>query len=259
MTLENRVALVTGAGRGIGRAIALRYAQAGARVAIADLRVREAEAVVQTIESAGGSALAIEMDVTDEAAVDDGLARVAAAWGGLDIAVCNAGIQHLCRLESLALHDWKRVLSVHLDGAFLITRAALPMLAARGGGALIYMGSVHSKEASVQKGPYVVAKHGLLGLCRTVAKEAGPQGVRANVICPGFVRTELLNQQLPELARTHQMTEDAVLQELFLSSTVDGVLTTPEDIAETALFLAAHPSAALTGQSIVVSHGWHMQ
>jgi len=259
MTLENRIALITGAGRGIGRAIALRYAQAGARVAIADLRLADAQAVVDTITSSGGAALAVEMDVTDEAAVDAGLAHIASTWGGLDIAVCNAGIQHLSRIESLTFSDWKRVLSVHLDGAFLVTRAALPLMVARGFGALIYMGSVHSKEASVEKGPYVVAKHGLLGLCRTVAKDAAPQGVRANIICPGFVRTELLDQQLPELARAHQMTEEAVFKEIFLSSTVDGVLTTPEDIAETALFLAAYPSAALTGQSIVVSHGWHMQ
>jgi 3-hydroxybutyrate dehydrogenase len=121
------------------------------------------------------------------------------------------------------------------------------------------MGSVHSKEASPLKAPYVAAKHGLIGLAKVVAKEGAKHGVRANVICPGFVRTPLVDKQIPEQARDLGITEQQVVKDVMLKETVDGEFTTVEDVAEAALFFAAFPSKALTGQSIVVSHGWFMQ
>jgi len=127
------------------------------------------------------------------------------------------------------------------------------------GGTVLYIGSVHSVEASPLKGPYVTAKHGLIGLARLVAKEGAVHGVRANVICPGFVRTPLVDRQIPEQARELGLTEDEVVKKVMLRETVDGAFTTAEDIAEVAVFFAAFPSLALTGQSLVVSHGWHMQ
>jgi 3-hydroxybutyrate dehydrogenase len=127
------------------------------------------------------------------------------------------------------------------------------------GGIVIYMGSVHSHEASKLKSAYVTAKHGLLGLARTLAKEGAPHGVRSHVICPGFVRTPLVERQIPEQSRALGISEDAVVTDVMLKDTVDGEFTTVEDIAQTALYLATFPSAALTGQSIVVTHGWHMQ
>jgi 3-hydroxybutyrate dehydrogenase len=127
------------------------------------------------------------------------------------------------------------------------------------GGTVIYMGSVHSKEASVLKAPYVAAKHGLVGLAKVVAKEGAKHGVRANVICPGFVRTPLVDKQIPEQAQELGISEDDVVKKVMLKETVDGEFTTVEDVAHTALFLATFPSNALTGQSIVVSHGWFMQ
>jgi 3-hydroxybutyrate dehydrogenase len=127
------------------------------------------------------------------------------------------------------------------------------------GGTVIYMGSVHSHEASKLKSAYVTAKHGLLGLSRTLAKEGAAHNVRSHVICPGFVRTPLVEKQIPEQAKELGISEADVIKNVMLKDTVDGVFTTVEDIAETALFLAAFPSAALTGQSFVVSHGWYMQ
>jgi 3-hydroxybutyrate dehydrogenase len=127
------------------------------------------------------------------------------------------------------------------------------------GGTVIYMGSVHSKEASVLKAPYVAAKHGLVGLAKVVAKEGAKHGVRANVICPGFVRTPLVDKQIPEQAKELGISEEDVVKKVMLKETVDGEFTTVEDVAQTALFLATFPSNALTGQSIVVSHGWFMQ
>ncbi|MGO2134356.1 3-hydroxybutyrate dehydrogenase [Marinobacter sp.] len=259
MRLENRVALITGAGRGIGRAIAEHYGREGARVAVADITLESAQEAVDAIEKAGGTAMALAMDVTDETAVDTGVAAIVKAWGGLDIAVANAGIQHIDAVHKLAYADWRRVMNVHLDGAFLVTRAALKQMYAGGGGSMLYMGSVHSLEASPLKSPYVAAKHGMLGLCRAVAKEGAEHGVRSNIICPGFVRTPLVDKQIPEQAKELGLSEEDVISKVMLKNTVDGKFTTLEDVSEVAVHLAAFPSAALTGQSIVVSHGWHMQ
>tara|TARA_Y100001933_G_scaffold194417_2_gene194521 strand:+ start:142 stop:921 length:780 start_codon:yes stop_codon:yes gene_type:complete len=259
MRLTNRIALITGAGRGIGRAIAEAYGREGAKVAVADLTLDSAGETVAAVEAAGGTALAIAMDVTDEQAVEAGVQQVVATWGGLDIALANAGIQHIEPVHTLDLADWRRVVSVHLDGAFLLTRAALRQMYANGGGTMLYMGSVHSLEASPLKAPYVAAKHGMLGLCRAVAKEGAEHGVRSNIICPGFVRTPLVDKQIPEQARELGISEQDVIRNVMLKNTVDGQFTTLEDVAELAVHLAAFPSAALTGQSFVVSHGWHMQ
>ncbi|MDF0751386.1 3-hydroxybutyrate dehydrogenase [Marinobacter sp. 71-i] len=259
MRLENRIALITGAGRGIGRAVAEQYGREGARVAVADLTLESAQEAVDAIEQAGGTAMALAMDVTDENAVDRGVAAIVEKWGGLDIALANAGIQHIDPVHKLAFADWSKVMSVHLDGAFLVTRAALKQMYAGGGGTMLYMGSVHSLEASPLKAPYVAAKHGMLGLCRAVAKEGAEHGVRSNIICPGFVRTPLVDKQIPEQSKELGISEEEVISKVMLKNTVDGKFTTLEDVAELAVHLAAFPSAALTGQSIVVSHGWHMQ
>ena len=258
--LNGKVAVVTGAASGIGKQIALTLAQAGAAVAIADLQQDAAQRVAVEIEAAGGKALAVAMDVTDEQAVDRGIDEVVAAFGSLDILVSNAGIQIVNPLQDFAFADWKKMLAIHLDGAFLTTRAALHhMYPAGRGGVVIYMGSVHSHEASPLKSAYVTAKHGLLGLARTLAKEGGPHGVRSHVVCPGFVRTPLVEKQIPEQAKELGISEEAVVKQVMLGGTVDGEFTTVEDVAQTVLFLASFPSAALTGQSVLVSHGWGMR
>jgi len=259
MRLHNRIALITGAGRGIGRAIAEHYSREGARVAVADLDYETAQEVAEIINSAGGSAMALAMDVTDEQAVEQGVSSVVETWGGLDIVLANAGIQHIAPLHELSFNHWRQVMSVHLDGAFLLTRSALQAMYAKGGGTILYMGSVHSLEASPLKAPYVAAKHGMLGLCRAVAKEGAEHGVRSNIICPGFVRTPLVDKQIPEQAQALGISEEEVISKVMLKNTVDGEFTTLADVSELAVHLAAFPSAALTGQSIVVSHGWHMQ
>jgi 3-hydroxybutyrate dehydrogenase len=258
MELDGKVALVTGAASGLGRAIAERFARAGASVVIADL---DAGAASNTAREIGepDRVLAVAMDVTDEAAVKAGVARTVEAFGAVDVLVSNAGIQIVHPLEEFSYAEWKRMLAIHLDGAFLTTRACLPHMYGAGRGSLIYMGSVHSKLASVLKAPYVTAKHGLIGLAKTMAKEGAAHGVRANVICPGFVRTPLVNKQIPEQARTLGISEAEVVRNVMLKDTVDGEFTSLEDVAEVALLFAAFPSNALTGQSLVVSHGWYMQ
>jgi 3-hydroxybutyrate dehydrogenase len=260
MKLKDKSALITGAASGIGKEIALLFAREGASVAIADLNKEAADATAAGIRDSGGQAVGIAMDVTDEKAVNDGVASIVAAFGGIDILISNAGIQIVHRIEEFNYGEWKKMLAIHLDGAFLTTRACLPHMYRSGrGGSVIYMGSVHSKEASLLKAPYVTAKHGLIGLAKVVAKEGAAHRVRANVICPGFVRTPLVEKQIPEQAKTLGISEQEVIRNVMLKDTVDGEFTTVEDVAETALFFAAFPSNALTGQSLVVSHGWFMQ
>jgi 3-hydroxybutyrate dehydrogenase len=260
MKLQGKSAIVTGAASGIGKQIALAFAREGARVAIADLNRPAADAVVAEIEAAGGQALSVTMDVTVERAVNDGIDACIAAFGGVDILVSNAGLQIVHPLEEFSFEEWKKLTSIHLDGAFLTTKACLPHMYRSGrGGSIIYMGSVHSKEASVLKAPYVTAKHGLIGLAKVVAKEGAQHGVRANVICPGFVRTALVDRQIPEQARLLGLSEQTVIRDIMLRDTIDGQFTTAEDVAEVAMLFASFPSNALTGQSLVVSHGWHMQ
>jgi 3-hydroxybutyrate dehydrogenase len=259
MRLENNVAIVTGAASGIGKEIATLFAQEGARIVIADLNQQGADAVADEL---GGAkrAIGVAVDVTNEAQVDACVAKSVEAFGQIDILISNAGIQIVAPLDQFEFGKWKQLLSIHLDGAFLTTRACLREMYKRGaGGSIIYMGSVHSKEASVLKAPYVTAKHGLVGLAKVVAKEGAKHGVRANVICPGFVRTPLVDKQIPEQAKELGISEAEVVKNVMLKDTVDGEFTTVDDVAQTALFLAAFPTNALTGQSIVVSHGWFMQ
>ena len=259
MKLKDQVAIVTGAASGIGRAIAERYAAEGAKVVIADLLLDAANATASEIKAAHGEAMGVAMDVTDEDAVNAGVAAVMAAYGRIDVLVSNAGIQIVHPLEDFTYGDWKKMMAIHVDGAFLTTRACLPHMYKAGRGSVIFMGSVHSKEASMLKAPYVTAKHGLIGLAKVIAKEGAAHGVRANVICPGFVRTPLVEKQIPEQAKALGISEDDVIKKVMLKETVDGEFTTVDDVAEVALLFASFPSNALTGQSLVVSHGWFMQ
>ena len=200
------------------------------------------------------------MDVSQEDQVDRGIAEAVRKHGSLDVLVSNAGIQTISAIDQLKLSDWKKMIAIHLDGAFLTTRAALrAMYASKKGGSIIYVGSVHSKEASPLKAPYVTAKHGLEGLCKTVAKEGAAHNVRANMVCPGFVRTPLVDKQIPEQAKALGISEERVVKEMMLKETVDGEFTTVEDVSEAVLFFASFDSNALTGQSLIVSHGWFMQ
>ena len=260
MKLKDKICVVTGSASGIGKEIALTYVREGGKAVIADLNIEAAEAVASEIKAGGGEAMAVAMDVTDEAQVNAAIASVVAAWGGVDVLVSNAGIQIVHPLEEYPFAEWKKMLAIHLDGAFLTTKACLPHMYASGnGGSIIYMGSVHSKEASMLKAPYVTAKHGLIGLAKVVAKEGAKHKVRANVICPGFVRTPLVEKQIPEQAKALGMSEADVIKNVMLKETVDGEFTTTQDVAEVALLFASFPSTALTGQSLVVSHGWFMQ
>ncbi|TVT50987.1 MAG: 3-hydroxybutyrate dehydrogenase [Denitromonas halophila] len=257
MQLNDKVSLITGAAGGIGLGIAKRFIAAGSKVAIADINMDAARQVVA--ELGEDRAMAVAMDVTDEEAVNAGVQAVVDRWGRVDVLVSNAGVQIVHPIEDFPFAAWKKMLAIHLDGAFLTTKAVLPHMYAQGSGSVLLMGSVHSKLASPLKSAYVTAKHGLMGLARVIAKEGGPKGVRANVICPGFVRTPLVDKQIPEQAKSLGISEEEVVNNIMLGGTVTKEFTTIEDVAEVALTFAAFPTNALTGQSLIVSHGWHME
>lgn len=260
MNLNGKVCIITGAASGIGKAIAERYVADGAKVAIADLRLDAAKTTADELTKNGpGEAIGVEMNVTNEDQVNAGVQQVVDHWGTVDVLVSNAGIQIVHKLENFPYDDWKKLLSIHLDGAFLTSKACLPHMYKAGSGSIIFMGSVHSKEASPLKSAYVTAKHGLLGLCRVIAKEGAEHGVRANVICPGFVKTPLVEKQIPEQAKDLGISEEDVVNKIMLGGTVDKEFTTVEDVAEIAHVFAAFPTNALTGQSMIVSHGWFME
>lgn len=254
-----KVGVITGAASGIGRAVAEQFAREGGHAVIADLDLAAAQATARDIGALGPEAFAVAMDVADEAEVQAGIDVVGAKFGRIDVLVSNAGIQIVAPVDEFSFADWKKLLAIHLDGAFLTTKACLKYMYAQNSGAIVYIGSVHSKEASRLKAPYVTAKHGLIGLCKAVAKEAAEHGVRANVVCPGYVRTPLVNKQIPEQSKALGISEEAVIRTVMLRDTVDGEFTTVEDVAAAVLYFAGFPSNALTGQSLVVSHGWFMQ
>ena len=260
MRLKDKVAIVTGAASGIGKEIARTYLREGAKVVLADLNFDAANDTAKQLDNTGKNVLPLGMDVSSEAQVDEGVAKAAALFGKIDILVSNAGIQIVAPLEDFDYAQWKKLMAVHVDGAFLTTRAALRHMYKQGtGGSIILMGSVHSKTASMLKAPYVAAKHALIGFGQVVAKEGAKHGVRCNVICPGFVRTPLVDKQLPEQAKAFGISEEEVIKKIMLKDTVDGEFTTLEDVADVALFFAEFKTNALTGQSLVVSHGWFMQ
>ena len=257
MKLDGKVALVTGAASGIGHGIAKRFVEAGGRVVIADLK---ADVSVPAAQGLGDkkTAIGVGMDVSKEDEVNEGVEQTVKAFGRIDILVSNAGIQIVHPIEDFPFAEWKKMLAIHLDGAFLTTKACVRHFYPQKSGVLLYMGSVHSHEASPLKAAYVTAKHGLLGLSRVMAKEGAAHGVRANVICPGFVKTPLVEKQIPEQAKELGIGEERVVKEIMLAETVDKEFTTVEDVADVALFLAAFKTNALTGQSICVGNGWHM-
>jgi 3-hydroxybutyrate dehydrogenase len=256
---DGKIGIITGAASGIGKEIALRFAAEGGIPVIADLNLAAADATAREIKAKGADAFAVAMNVADEDAVEKGVADTMAKYHRIDVLVSNAGIQIITPVVDFPFAEWKRLLAIHLDGAFLTTKACLRHMYQAKSGSIVYMGSVHSKEASVLKAPYVTAKHGLIGLCKVVAKEGAEHNVRANVVCPGFVRTPLVDKQIPEQAKELGISEDDVIKHVMLKDTVDGEFTTTEDVAEAVLFLAGFQTNALSGQSLVVSHGWFMQ
>ena len=252
MPLDGRVALVTGGASGIGRAIARELASRGARIAVVDLDGEAATAVAA--ELADG--LALRCDVADPAACEAAVARVGDELGPVDILVNDAGLQHVSPIATFPIERWRYLIDVMLVAPFVLTRAVLPGMTARGWGRIINMGSIHSLVASPNKSAYTAAKHGILGLTRATALEVGAHGVTVNAICPAFVRTPLVERQMADLAATEGVALEDVVERVMLAPAAVRRLIEPEEVARYAAFLCSDDAASITGSAQVIDGGW---
>ena len=259
--LKGRTAVITGSTSGIGLSIAEGLASAGCNIVLNGLGdAQTTEAVRQSIEKAFNVKAAYHpADMSDCAAIENLIAHAVDIFGSVDVLVNNAGIQHTAAVEEFPVDKWDSIIAINLSSVFHNTRCAVPHMKKRNWGRIINIASVHGLVASTHKAAYVAAKHALLGLARVLAKEGAKHNVRSHVVCPGFVRTPLVDKQIPEQAKELGISEEDVIRNVMLGGTVDGIFTTVEDVAQTVLFLSTFPSAALTGQSFIVSHGWFMQ
>ncbi|TAJ49961.1 MAG: SDR family oxidoreductase [Herbiconiux sp.] len=249
MTLRGRRALVTGGAAGIGAAVVRDLAARGADVTVADRDARGAESLAREV---GGTPWSI--DLADSAALSD--ASLAARLGDIDILVNNAGIQHVSPIEDFDPAMFRTILAVMVEAPFLLVRAALPGMYARGFGRIVNVSSVHGLRASVFKSAYVTAKHGLEGLSKATALEGGAHGVTSNCVNPGYVRTALVEKQLADQAELHGIPEEEVLSKILLTESVIKRLVEPREVASLVGWLTSDDAAMVTGASYTMDGGW---
>lgn len=254
--LEGKVAIVTGAGSGIGRAIALRLAQAGAAVGAADLDKERAAQVVREIEDGGGRAAGAAIDVSVSASVRAMVDVVAKALGPADILVNNAGLQFVAPITEYPEEKWDRLVGVMLTGTFLCTKYALPPMIDRRWGRIINIASAHGLVASPFKSAYVSSKHGIVGFTKVAAWEVAEFGVTVNAVCPGYVRTPLVESQIADQARVHGIPETEVVEKIMLQPAAIKQLIEPEEVAALVGYLCTDEARMITGAALSVDAGW---
>lgn len=259
--MKNKVILITGGANGIGKGIAEKFASSGAQIVIADINLEQAKiTAVEIAKKYDVKTLAVAIDIASPESIKQGMMKIQKTFNRIDCLVNNAGIQHISSVMDFELEAWRKVMSINLDGAFLISQACMRAMSMQTqGGSIIFIGSIHSIEASVNKSAYIAAKHGLLGLMRAIAKEGVEHQIRSYLIGPGFVKTQLVEKQLAEQATRLNMTEEEVQTKIMLAATLDKQFTTVEEVANAALFFAQDSSGAMTGQSLIVSHGYRLQ
>jgi 3-hydroxybutyrate dehydrogenase len=258
-TLQDRVALVTGAASGIGRRVAEDFAREGARVCIADLDEGAARAAADVIRAGGGQAIGVRCDVTREPEIAAAFDATLAAWGRLDVLVNNAGLQHVSPLEDFPAEKFELLLRVMLIGPFLATKRAFPLMKGRRYGRILNMASINGLVGFAGKAAYNSAKHGLIGLTRVAALEGAAHGITVNALCPGYVDTPLVRNQLGDLARTRGVALDRVLEDVIYPLVPIRRLLAPEEISAYAVFLAGEQAGGVTGQAVVVDGGYTAQ
>ena len=247
-----------GGASGIGKACVEKMAREGYGVVIADVNLPGAEALAEQLKAEGLSAIAVHMDVASEEEVEAGFDRMMEVYGSCDLVMSNAGVQIVHPFDEYPFADWRKMMAIHADGAFLVSRAAFRRMKASGkGGRIVFTGSVQSFVGSKLKEPYNFAKHGVAGLAKSIAREGAEYGIYTYTICPSFIKTPLVEKQIPEQAASLGITEEEVVKNIMLRDTVDGVFTTVEDVANT-LFFLSNDQGALTGQSLRLTHGWAM-
>jgi 3-hydroxybutyrate dehydrogenase len=256
MTKRSGWTLVTGAASGIGRGLAQRLAQRGAAVALADRDLAAATEAACEIIAAGGDAIALDMDVTDDRSVVQAVASLA---GPITLLINNAGLQHVAPLEEFPPGRFAQLIDIMLTGSARVTAAVLPRMRSAGMGRIINMGSIHSLVASPYKSAYVAAKHGLVGLTRTLALETADCDITVNLVCPAYVQTPLVDRQIDAQAAARGLAREAVVREVMLKPMPKARFISIDEIAGTIEFLASDSARNITGQSIVLDGGWTAQ
>ncbi|RTL83384.1 MAG: 3-hydroxybutyrate dehydrogenase [Hyphomicrobiales bacterium] len=258
---KGKTVLVTGSTRGIGYATARAFAAKGADVVVNGVSdAARVEAVAAEIaREFGVEALAWRADVSDPVEVAAMVAGACARFGGVDILVANAGVQHVAAIEDFPLEQWRRVIETNLSSAFYAMRAVLPQMKARQWGRIILIASAHSAVASPFKSAYVAAKHGLAGLARTAALETAAHGITVNAIAPGYVWTELVERQIPATMAARGMTREEVIDKVLLAAQPTRRFVTPQEVAAFAVFLASEEARAITGAVLPMDGGWTAQ
>lgn len=258
-TLENRVAFVTGAGSGIGLQIAEDFSRQGARVCVADLEGTAAEAAARRINDGGGQALGLQCDVTSEAQLTAAIEKAVTTWGRIDILVNNAGLQFVSPLEEFPAEKFELLLRVMLIGPFMAIKRVFPIMKGEGYGRIINMASINGLVGFAGKAAYNSAKHGLIGLTRVAALEGASYGITVNALCPGYVDTPLVRNQLGDLARIRNVPLDRVLEEVIYPLVPIRRLLSTAEVSNYALFLASEQSGGITGQAVVIDGGYTAQ
>ncbi|HLL01127.1 MAG TPA: 3-hydroxybutyrate dehydrogenase [Myxococcaceae bacterium] len=250
--LSEKCAVVTGAANGIGLAVAQALSAQGARVLVADIDEQKGQAVALSLPGA----LFQRADMASREDCRALIARAEQEWGRLDILVNNAGLQHVSPVEEFPEDRWEHMLRVMLIGPFLLTKYALPLMYARGWGRIINMSSLHGLVASPYKSAYISAKHGLMGLTKTVALESAEKGVTVNAVCPAYVRTPLVEKQIADQARVHGISENEVIEKIMLAPAAVKRLLEPGEVAAYVTFLCSEAARGITGAAQVIDGGW---
>ncbi|WP_428623214.1 3-hydroxybutyrate dehydrogenase [Sedimenticola sp.] len=252
--MQNKVAVVTGGASGIGRAVAEKLASLGCKVVIADFNQESGSAAAGEM-----GASFIQADLSDAEQCRSLIAQAAALHGSVDILVNNAGFQHISPIEEFPVEQWNKLLGVMLTAPFLLMRYAWPMMKQKGWGRVINIASVHAMVASPFKAGYISAKHGVIGLTKTAALEGGEFGITVNAICPAYVRTPLVENQIADQARTRGIAEDQVITDVMLKNAAIKKLIEPEEVANLVAFLASDQASSITGSSLTIDSGWTAQ
>jgi 3-hydroxybutyrate dehydrogenase len=255
-SLSGKVAVVTGGGSGIGRAIALRLARDGAAVCVADLNPEAGRTVAAEIGGAGGVGRSMAVDVADSASVQAMIAEVATVFGRLSILINNAGLQFVAPIVDYPEEKWQQLIDVMLTGTFLCTKYALPQMYRHSWGRIVNLASAHGLIASPYKAAYTAAKHGIVGFTKAAAWEAAAAGVTVNAICPGYTRTPLVENQIPSLAREHEMSDADVVERIMLNVHAVKRLIEPDEIAAMVAYLCSDAAAMVTGTAVPIDAGW---
>ena len=254
--LSNKTAIVTGAGSGIGKAIAAHLAKHGAQVVVADLNQAAAQESADEISSQNGISLAVDCDVANEQSVKEMVQKTVENFGSVEILINNAGLQFISKIEDFPLEKWNQLISVMLTGTFLCTKACVPYMKKAKWGRIVNISSAHGKTPSPWKCAYVSAKHGIIGFTKVMACELAEWNITANSICPGYVLTPLVEKQIVDLAKQHGISEDQVPEQVLLKNQPLKKLVSTDELAALTLYLTGPEAQCITGQALSIDGGW---